>query len=191
MPPPCPTVISAWRARSASSLRSCQETSGRGLWLHADKVAVHQRDRGALRPTRAHGIEAHVIHPTSIAVSREHRRAKTDRLDTALLKRVFLGWLRGEPEHCHMAAIPTLEQRRAQVQGELAKLTGAMAARNRQLAEVGGQFQSALQEMANTQSQLADVRRQLAGPLIPVQQPQQVGSGEQGATQPSAEPQPE
>src|SRR3954466_6969727 len=34
---------------------------------------------------RAHGIEAHVIHPTSVAVSREHRRAKTDRLDTALL----------------------------------------------------------------------------------------------------------
>ena len=59
---------------------------------------------------RAHGIEAHVIHPTSVAVSREHRRAKTDRLDTALLKRVFLGWLRGEPDHCHMAAIPTLEQ---------------------------------------------------------------------------------
>jgi transposase len=59
---------------------------------------------------RAHGIEAHVIHPTSIAVSREHRRAKTDRLDTALLKRVFLGWLRGEPDHCHMAAIPTREE---------------------------------------------------------------------------------
>src|SRR3954469_9226866 len=59
---------------------------------------------------RAHGIEAHVIHPASVAVSREHRRAKTDRLDTALLKRVFLGWLRGEPEHCHMAAIPTLEE---------------------------------------------------------------------------------
>src|SRR4051794_18467392 len=57
---------------------------------------------------RAHGVEAHVIHPTSVAVSREHRRAKTDRLDTALLKRVFLGWLRGEPDHCHMAAIPTL-----------------------------------------------------------------------------------
>src|SRR5215210_688817 len=59
---------------------------------------------------RAHGIEAHVIHPTSVAVSREHRRAKTDRLDTALLKRVFLGWLRGEPDHCTMAAIPTLEE---------------------------------------------------------------------------------
>src|SRR4051812_5327083 len=59
---------------------------------------------------RARDVEAHVIHPTSVAVSREHRRAKTDRLDTALLKRVFLGWLRGEPDHCHMAAIPTLEE---------------------------------------------------------------------------------
>ena len=59
---------------------------------------------------RARGIEADVIHPTSIAVSREHRRAKTDRLDTALLKRVFLGWLRGEPDHCRMAAIPSLEE---------------------------------------------------------------------------------
>jgi transposase len=59
---------------------------------------------------RAHGVEAYVIHPTSVAVSREHRRAKTDRIDTALLKRAFLGWLRGEPDHCHMAAIPTLKQ---------------------------------------------------------------------------------
>ena len=33
-------------------------------------------------------------------MSREHRRAKTDRLDTELLKRSFLGWLRGERDHC-------------------------------------------------------------------------------------------
>ena len=59
---------------------------------------------------RARGIEAYVIHPTSIPVSREHRRAKTDRLDIGLLKRAFLGWLRGEPDHCSMAAIPTLEE---------------------------------------------------------------------------------
>ena len=56
------------------------------------------------------GIEAWVIHPTSIAVSRDHRRPKTDRLDTQMLMRAFLGWLRGEPGHCRMAAIPTLEQ---------------------------------------------------------------------------------
>src|SRR6516165_1378326 len=59
---------------------------------------------------RARDIEIYVIHPTSVAVSREHRRAKTDRLDTGLLKRVFIGWLRGEPDHCHMAAIPTLAE---------------------------------------------------------------------------------
>ena len=59
---------------------------------------------------RARGVEAHVIHPTSVAVSREHRRAKTDRLDTELLKRAFLGWLRGERDHCSMAAIPTLKE---------------------------------------------------------------------------------
>ena len=59
---------------------------------------------------RARGIEAYVIHPTSVAVPREHRRAKTDRLDTELLKRVFLGWLRGEPDHCSMAAIPSLQE---------------------------------------------------------------------------------
>jgi transposase len=58
---------------------------------------------------RARGTEAHVIHASSVAVSREHWRAKTDRLDVELLKRAFLGWLRGERDHCKMAAIPTLE----------------------------------------------------------------------------------
>ena len=41
---------------------------------------------------QTHDTEAYVIHPTSVAVSREHRRAKTDRLDTELLKRAFL-WM--------------------------------------------------------------------------------------------------
>jgi transposase len=59
---------------------------------------------------RVRGVEAYVIHPASIAVSREHRRAKTDRLDTELLLRVFLGWLRGEKRHCSMVAIPTVEE---------------------------------------------------------------------------------
>ena len=59
---------------------------------------------------RARDIETYVVHSTSVAVSREHRRAKTDRLDTEMLIRVFLGWLRGEPRHCKMVAIPTLEE---------------------------------------------------------------------------------
>jgi transposase len=66
---------------------------------------------------RARGIEDYVIHPSSVPVSREHRRAKTDRLDTELLKRAFLGWLRGEPDHCSMAAIPTLTDKDAKRPG--------------------------------------------------------------------------
>jgi transposase len=57
-----------------------------------------------------HGVEAHVIHATSVAISREHKRAKTDRLDSAMLMRVFLGWLRGERGHCGMVAVPTIEE---------------------------------------------------------------------------------
>jgi transposase len=95
-------LLHRWRAEAGQAGREITriavafEAGRDGFWL--------------ARWLRAHGIEAHVIHPTSVAVSREHRRAKTDRLDTALLKRVFLGWLRGEPEHCHMTAIPTLEE---------------------------------------------------------------------------------
>jgi transposase len=59
---------------------------------------------------RERGIEAYVIHATSIPVSREHRRAKSDRIDLGLLKRSFLGWLRGEPKHCSMVAIPSREE---------------------------------------------------------------------------------
>jgi len=59
---------------------------------------------------RARDIEAYVIHPTSIPVPREHRRAKTDRLDVGLLLRAFLGWLRGERKHCSMVRIATREE---------------------------------------------------------------------------------
>jgi transposase len=58
----------------------------------------------------ARGIEAYVIHPASVAVSRERKRAKTDRLDAAMLLRVLLGWLRGERGHCSMVAIPSMAE---------------------------------------------------------------------------------
>ena len=95
-------LLRRWRdeavkvGRTISRIAVAFEAGRDGFWL--------------ARWLRAHGIEAHVIHPTSVAVSREHRRAKTDRLDTGLLKRAFLGWLRGEPGHCSMAAIPTLAE---------------------------------------------------------------------------------
>jgi transposase len=84
----------AGRGRPIGRLVLAYEAGRDGFWL--------------ARWLRARGVEAHVIHPTSIAVSREHKRAKTDRLDTALLMRAFLGWLRGESGHCRMVAVPTL-----------------------------------------------------------------------------------
>ena len=51
-----------------------------------------------------------MIHASRVAVSQAHRRAKTDRLDTELLKRGFLGWLRGERGHCSMARVPTITE---------------------------------------------------------------------------------
>jgi transposase len=72
------------------------ETGRDGFWL-----ARWLRDRG---------IDAHVIHATSVAISREHRRAKTDRIDTAMLRRGFLGWLRGERGHYSMVVIPTIAE---------------------------------------------------------------------------------
>jgi transposase len=96
------SLLRRWQDEAAKAGRSIERVAvafeaGRdGFWL--------------ARWLRARGVEAYVIHPTSIPVSREHRRAKTDRLDTELLKRAFLGWLRGEPDHCSMAAIPSLEE---------------------------------------------------------------------------------
>ena len=84
------------------------ETTGRMIKRIAVAYEAGRDGFWLARWLRARGVEAYVIHPSSVPVSREHRRAKTDRLDTELLKRAFLGWLRGEPNHCTMAAIPTL-----------------------------------------------------------------------------------
>jgi transposase len=66
---------------------------------------------------QARAIEVYVIHAASIAVSREHRRPKSDRIDTELLMRSTLGWLRGEKRHCRMVAIPTVAEEDARRPG--------------------------------------------------------------------------
>ena len=92
--------VERWRQEAARAGRTITRTvvayeSGRdGFWL--------------ARLLRGHGIEVYVIHASSVAVSREQRRAKTDRLDTEMLMRALLGWLRREPGHCRMVAIPTV-----------------------------------------------------------------------------------
>jgi transposase len=95
-------VLYRWRdeavraGRTVTRIAVAFEAGRDGFWL--------------ARWLEGRGVEAHVIHPSSVAVSREHRRAKTDRLDTELLKRGFLGWLRGERGHCSMARVPTIAE---------------------------------------------------------------------------------
>jgi transposase len=95
-------LVHHWRGEASRAGRAIEricvafEAGRDGFWL--------------ARWLSAHDMEAYVIHAASVAVSREHRRAKTDRLDTELLKRAFLGWLRGEPGHCGMVAVPTVEE---------------------------------------------------------------------------------
>ena len=69
--------LERWRKEAARAGRAITRTvvayeSGRdGFWL--------------ARLLQNHGIEVYVIHASSVAVSREQRRAKTDRLDTEML----------------------------------------------------------------------------------------------------------
>ena len=119
-------VLHRWRdeaeraGRRITRVAVAFEAGRDGLWL--------------ARWLRARGVEAYAIHPTSVAVSREHRRAKTDRIDIRLLKRSFVGWLRGEPEHCRMVAIPTLQAEDARRPNrEHERLVGARTALINQL----------------------------------------------------------
>ena len=73
-------LIERWRneavraGRPISRIALAHEAGRDGFWL--------------ARWLIARGIEAHVIHSASVAVSRERKRAKTDRLDAAMLMRV-------------------------------------------------------------------------------------------------------
>jgi transposase len=94
-------------------LQRWRDEAAKGGQVLARTVIAFEAGRDGFwlaRWLRSHGVEAHIIHPTSVAISREHKRAKTDRLDTAMLVRVFLGWLRGERGHCSMVAVPSIEQ---------------------------------------------------------------------------------
>jgi transposase len=67
-----------------------------GFWLH--------------RRLTAEGITCWVMDPGSLQVDRRARRAKTDRLDAAMLLRALMAWCRGDRAACHMVQAPSVER---------------------------------------------------------------------------------
>jgi transposase len=92
------TAIEGYRRRAAVGGQTVErvilvyEAGYGGFWL--------------ARWLKAHGIEVHVIQPSSVPVERKKRRAKSDNIDADLLLRTLLAWLRGEPRVCSMVPIP-------------------------------------------------------------------------------------
>lgn len=74
-----------------------QEAGLDGFWIHR---ALASED----------WVTSHVVDAASIAVSRRHRRAKTDRIDGETLVRTLMAWMRGEPRVCSMVRVPTVEE---------------------------------------------------------------------------------
>ena len=74
-----------------------QEAGLDGFWIHRALVLEDW-------------ITSHVVDAASIAVSRRHRRAKTDRIDGETLVRTLMAWIRGEPRVCSMIRVPTVEE---------------------------------------------------------------------------------
>jgi len=78
------------------SIAVIQEAGLDGFWIH--RLLVENR------------IESHIVDPTSIAVNRRHRRAKTDRIDGEMLVRTQMAWARGERRVCSMVRPPAPEE---------------------------------------------------------------------------------
>jgi transposase len=92
------SVRSRVAARLGHAVRvvSCYEAGYDGFWLD--------------RLLRAHGIENHIIDPSSIEVNRRARRAKTDRLDAEGLVRTLIRWWGGDRQACHMVHVPSVSE---------------------------------------------------------------------------------
>lgn len=83
------------KLRREAALACCFEAGRDGFWLH--------------RVLHAHGIDSHVVEPTSILVNRRARRAKTDRLDAEGMLRVLAAYLGGDRQVCSMVRVPSPE----------------------------------------------------------------------------------
>ena len=110
-------LVAKAKARSGQDfpIVTIQEAGLDGFWIH--------------RALEKEGIESHVVDPASIATSRRHRRAKTDRIDGEALVRTLLAFKRGEPRVCAMVRAPSpMEEDARRIMRERKTLTGERVA---------------------------------------------------------------
>jgi transposase len=94
---------------------SCYEAGRDGFWIH--------------RALELLGVENHVVDSAAIEVSRQSRRAKTDRLDAAKLVNQLLRYLSGERRALKVVRVPTEEEEdRRHLHRELKTAKGARTA---------------------------------------------------------------
>ena len=72
-----------------------QEAGRDGFWVH--------------RLLQAQGVRSLVVDPSSIAVNRRSRQAKTDRIDAEAMLRTLMAWSRGERQVCAIVRPPSRE----------------------------------------------------------------------------------
>jgi transposase len=75
---------------------TCYEAGRDGFWLH--------------RALAERGYTNHVIDPASIAVPRQRRRAKTDRIDVRGLLAALRAWLGGDRLRCRVVRVPSVAE---------------------------------------------------------------------------------
>ena len=116
-------AINGYRVRSRAAGRTIErvvaiyEAGWSGFWL--------------ARWLARHGVETHVVQPSSVPVDRRARRAKSDGIDAELLLRTVLAWFRGEPRVCSMVPIsrPRLNRLLRSRQGKtFTRVTGCASA---------------------------------------------------------------
>src|SRR6476659_27292 len=142
--------------RSVERMVATYEAGWSGFWL--------------ARLLATHGVETHVVQPSSVLVDRRARRAKSDGIDAELLLRTLLAWLRGEPRVCSMVPIPAegdedarrCVRERAELVAERVALVNRIGA---VLATMGaGDYNPLLQ---SRRRRLAELRTGLGEPLPP------------------------
>lgn len=155
-------AIGSYRDRSRAAGRTVErviavyEAGWSGFWL--------------ARWLAPHGVEVHVIQPSSVPVDRRARRAKSDGIDAELLLRTLLAWLRGEPRVCSMVPIPDEadedERRRVREREDLAAERVSLVNRvGAVLATLGARDYNPLRRDRRTRLQL--LRTALGDPLPP------------------------